>query len=124
MNRVAFLLLFALVSMNVFAATPLCRSSSGGYCQYTGPVKQIYVNSNNLIILYFDSSFDENAWEVAGYDATVRNAAAIRIDDNPDFAKLFYSTALAAQSSKRSVSVQMRGAISGYMKIDRIWLPE
>ena len=57
-----------------------------------------------------------------GMNITNANAAAFQVADNPDFAKLFYATALAAQTSGRAVTLQMRGSINGYLKFDRIWL--
>jgi hypothetical protein len=60
----------------------------------------------------------------AGFSASKTNAAAFVIGDNPEFAKLFYSTALAAQASGRKISIQMRDVYSGYLKFDRIWLAE
>ncbi|WP_251359709.1 hypothetical protein [Kangiella sp. TOML190] len=44
------------------------------------------------------------------------------LDDNPEFAKLFYSTALSANAQNKKVSIQMRGTYDGYLKADRIWL--
>ncbi|MCE9687161.1 hypothetical protein LZP73_13260 [Shewanella sp. AS16] len=61
---------------------------------------------------------------VAGFTVTNGGAAAISISADSEFAKLFYSTALAAQASNRDVTIQMRGNIGSYLKIDRIWLDE
>lgn len=119
---VVSLLLFT--SVVISAAKPTCNSSHGGYCQYNGKVRQIYVNKGNLILIYFDEAMDEGEWDKAGFSASQRTAAAIKIDDNPEFAKLFYSTALAAQSTGRSISFQMRGVSYGFLMIDRVWLSE
>ncbi|MCL2914649.1 hypothetical protein L2725_12810 [Shewanella corallii] len=119
-----FVLSTCLLSTSLFAAPPTCHSSHDGYCQYSGTVKSIYVNSGNVILMYFDTGFDPSSASGAGFTVSNGNAAAIRITDNPAFANLFYSTALAAQASGRPVTVQMRGVISGYLKIDRIWLAE
>ena len=124
MIKTAIALIALLISSSCFADKPLCYESYGGYCQYTGFVQKIYVNSGNLILMYFDTTMDEGEWDTAGIVASNRNAAAIVINDNPDFAKLFYSTALSAQASKRKVTVQLRGAHSGYLKIDRVWLDQ
>ncbi|MGD8112537.1 hypothetical protein [Vibrio sp. TRT 17S01] len=117
-----FIALSLLLSTNAFAKAPTCSSSGGGYCSYLGMVERIYVNSGNLILVYFDVPMSESEPGKAGMDVSNYAAGAIKINDNPDFAKLFYSTALAAQSSGRRISIQMRGSISGYPKIDRIWL--
>ena len=58
----------------------------------------------------------------AGFAIKKRSASAFNVKENPEFAKLFYSTALTAQASGRNVTIQMRGSQSGYLKFDRIWL--
>jgi len=115
-----------LVSSGVFAAAPTCGTDSSGnaYCQYTGKVKKIYINSGGGILLYFDTPLDKAVAESVGFTPTKTNAAYNLVSTNPDFAKMFYSTALAAQASKRDVTIQMRGTLSGYLKFDRIWLTE
>ncbi|MDT3334958.1 hypothetical protein Q4Q49_06560 [Shewanella sp. SP1S1-7] len=121
-SPLAFMALLPLASVQ--AALPSCSSASGGYCQYTGKVANLYVNSGNTILMYFDTPMDPANASVAGFSASNGNAGIVKIDENPEFAKLFYSTALAAQASQRNVSVQMHGTVSGYLKIDRIWLKE
>lgn len=118
-----------LLSHKANAAEPTCQFSSSGswYCQYNGSVNRIYVNSGNMILLYFDTCYSQATLDASasnGLNFTQRCAASIPLSDNPDFAKLFYSTALSAQTSKRSVSIQMRGTHGGYVKMDRIWLYE
>jgi len=115
-----------LVSSGVFAAAPTCQLSSSGeaYCAYTGKVRQIYINSGGGILFYFDTPFDKAIAESIGFTPSKTNAAYNLVSTNPDFAKMFYSTALAAQASKRNVTIQMRGTLSGYLKFDRIWLAE
>ena len=117
---VSVLILFPLLAS---AAAPTCHShSSGNYCQYTGLVKRIYVNSGNLILIYFDAPVDVATANGYGMGISNGSAAAFSVSDNPEFAKLFYSTALSAQASGRAVSIQMRSNQSGYLKFDRIWL--
>ena len=114
-------------SQACFADKPSCTANSGGYCQYTGYVKQIYVNKSGMILIYYDTPFDtEQDADVAGYSLGLggRSAAVVLVSENPEFAKLFYSTALSAQATKRKITIQMRGTHSGYLKADRIWLPE
>lgn len=124
MLNILFVLVAIIGSSSAFAAKPVCHDTHGGYCSYTGKVERIYINSGNVILLYFDTTMDDGEWEKAGYDAANRSATAIQLNDNPEFAKLFYSTALAAQASKRSISIQMRGLYQGYLKADRIWLSQ
>ena len=124
MKKLVLSIFLLIISNSVFAAKPECFSSSGGYCAYTGKVSRIYVNSNNLILIYFDDSISAEDAAVAGITISYGNAAAFRVSDNPDFAKMFYSMALAAQASGRNISMQMRGEQSGYLKFDRIWLAD
>ncbi|GAB6094384.1 hypothetical protein JCM14469_06360 [Desulfatiferula olefinivorans] len=51
-------------------------------------------------------------------------AAAYRVTDNPEFARLLYATALTAQATNRAIIIQMRGALGTYPRMDRIWLAE
>ena len=112
-------------SSDSMSSQPTCREHSGGnFCQYSGTVREIYVNSGNLILLYFDNGIDVSIPQSYGINATNGGAAAVHISDNSEFAHLFYSTALAAQASGRSVTIQMRGTRSGYLRADRIWLRE
>jgi len=119
------ILMLSVVSFEVMAAKPTCHASSNGYCNYKGSVKQIYINSGNNILIYFDTPFDPSEASVAGFSVTRGEAAILKItDQNRDFANLFYSTALAAQASKREITILMKGTESGYLKADRIWLAE
>lgn len=111
-----------LISNFALAGQPTCHSSHGGYCAYTGKVQRIYINSGNLVLMYFDTPVPLDVPASIGLNVTQAPAAAIRVESNSEFAKLFYSTALAAQASGREVTVQMRGTLGGYLKIDRIWL--
>ena len=121
-NIIYLLALF--FSANIFSAMPVCYSTYGGYCNYTGKVSKIYINSTNTILIYFDTAMPiENAGE-ASISISNGTAAVYKVSDNPEFAKLFYSTALAAQASGRNISIQMRSSESGYLKFDRIWLNE
>ncbi|MBC7008312.1 hypothetical protein BIZ38_07515 [Pseudoalteromonas sp. BZK2] len=117
-----FLYLF---SSDLYAAAPTCHEHKGvGYCKYVGRVKSLYVNSSNIILLYFDTPVERSQPNQYGFNISYDSAAAIDISQHPEFATYFYSTALAAQASGRNVSIQMRGVQSGYLKIDRIWLHE
>lgn len=122
----AVLILGLFLSDSTVAGTPTCQLASNGspYCSYNGKVKQIYINSGGLILIYFDTPLSIDNAASVGYTITNGGVSAFSFAENPDFAKLFYSTALAAQASGRSISMQMRGTISNYMKFDRIWLAE
>jgi hypothetical protein len=118
----ALALLVFCASLN--AAAPVCKLDSSGspYCQYSGKVKRVYINSGGLILIYFDTDLNLNEANDIGLSPSYGNATAFQLSDNPDFAKLFYSTALSAQATGRSVTVQMRRIKSGYLQFDRIWL--
>jgi hypothetical protein len=121
-----FLLIFSLVTVACFsnASPPTCHPHSGGpYCKYTGKVQRLYMNEGNVILMYFDSPVLTSELANVDWNITSNSAAALKISEsNSDFAKTFYSTAMAALLSGHTVSIQMRGAQSGYLKIDRIWL--
>lgn len=116
----------SLLSSHAFSAKPICKTTSSGtpLVQYTGTVRQLYVNSGNLILLYFDESIAIVEAADCGFTITNGTAASYGITENTQFAGMFYSTALAAQVSQKQVTIQMSGVKSGYMKFDRIWLLE
>ena len=123
MKIIVSLILVLFVSSS-WAAAPTCHNNAGSYCRYTGKVSSIYVNSGNLILMYFDTPVDIAEAAAVGFNITQNNAAAYRISENPDFAKLFYSTALAAQATGRDIYIQMHSTEGSYLKFDRIWLSE
>lgn len=123
MNKKIVPLLLLLLPLASHAASPTCYThSTGNYCKYEGKVQRIYINSSNLILLYFEDPADVATVNSFGINISDGNAAAFMVSDNPIFAEMFYSTALTAQASGRSVSIQMRGSQQGYLKFDRIWL--
>lgn len=115
-----------LAPQQAHAGAPTCHThSSGPYCRYTGTVRQVYVNSGNTILMYFDTSMDLAEPANVGISGVTSAAAGIvRADTNVEFARFFYSSILAAQARGATVHVQMRGVVSGYLVIDRIWVHE
>lgn len=122
MKHLIAFITFSIFSVNLFAAEPTCHTGSGGYCSYQGPVSNIYVNAANVILIYFDTPIPLELPNVAGYQITQGAAAAYLTTNNPEFAKMLYSTALAAQASGRDINIQMRGVVQGFLQIDRVWL--
>tara|TARA_R110001599_G_scaffold249359_1_gene449218 strand:- start:9275 stop:9664 length:390 start_codon:yes stop_codon:yes gene_type:complete len=105
-------------------SAPACRANGGSpFCFYEGKVSRLYINSSNLILMYFESPVDVSI--PAQYGWNLNSGAAtglVMSDSNNDFAKTFYSTALAAKLADKKISIQMRNTTSGYLKVDRIWL--
>jgi len=126
MKSLVTLIALMVMSSAAFGAAPTCQLYNGSspYCSYSGYVARIYVNASDTIILYFDTPMAANTASSVGFSATNTTAAAIKISENPEFANFFYSTALAAQASKRKIGIQMRDNHGSYLKIDRIWLSE
>lgn len=106
------------------AAAPTCAVSNGTpYCQYTGKVKKVYVNSYDEILLYFDTPLDLSLTTAVGLLGIGSSAAAaVRVSADENFSKFFYSTILTAQARGATITVQMRGSVNGYLGIDRIWI--
>ncbi len=121
---IASIAMASLFSKNIMSGQPTCHTHSGGpYCSYVGKVQRIYVNDSNFILIYFDTALPEGETDSVGISGvSQRTATVYRISDNPEFATMFYSTALAAQASGREITIQMRNTLNGYLKFDRIWL--
>ena len=119
---IALLLLFC--STYVFSAAPHCVTTSSGVhlIQWEGTVDQLYINSGNTILIYFDTALPLAEAQECNFSPANRSAATYKLSDNPEFGKLLYSTALAAQMSNKPIVLQMYSVSSGYMKLDRIWL--
>lgn len=88
------------VTGNSVASAPACYTYSGqGYCQYTGRVYKLYVNSSGQILLYFDTVMSPVSPTSVGITGVSDFGAGIyNISDNPDYAKMLYASLLAAQA--------------------------
>lgn len=112
------------------ASAPVCYSTGGNnngpYCQYSGKVSQVYANNYGEILMYFDTPVDLGHVTAAGIGGvSTGQAARYAWTTNSDFAKMLYSSLLAAQARGANVYVQMHGQGSaGYLMIDRIWVQE
>lgn len=115
-------LLSSWISFSAQGSTSFCSSASGNYCQYTGKVSKVYVNSNGFILMYFESPIATSEAQNAGFTIQSGSAAVFQMSENIEFAKMFYATALAAQASGRDVTIQMHDVEIGYLKFSRIWL--
>lgn len=110
-----------------YAAAPTCQPSSSGsvYCQYNGKVARAYINASNTILVYFDTNMTAAELAESNTTATATYAAALKITpENETFAKAFYATLLTALAANKTVTIQMRGKESIYLKMDRIWIWE
>ena len=108
------------------AAAPQCSTyGSGGYCQYDGTVRQVYMNAYNQILLYFDTPLNiPNATAVGITGVTNPNAGIYTMTTNADFGNALFAALLAAQARGAQVRVHIPSASSGYLVIDRIWVNE
>ena len=97
---------------------------NSGTCSYTGHIAQAAVNDQGQIFVYFsgiDPAQIISLVTSGGPDlVTVFEAAIISISENPDFAKYFYSTALAAKALNKQVLMEMPDSLDGYLKASRI----
>ncbi|MEP2990312.1 MAG: hypothetical protein ABJN65_00965 [Parasphingorhabdus sp.] len=126
MKLTAVALVFAALSFpsSAMAQSFSCAVSQGTpYCQYTGKLSRVYINDDNLMLLYLESNIDLSVVSASGYGGVSGNyAAAYLTSTNPSFSEYLYSTALTALAGDKTVSIQMRGTQSGLLKIDRIWI--
>ena len=123
------LLLFLLPSSSALAASFFCGETvNGPYCTYTGPVKMVYVNENDLVLLYWDDSITQSLVQTqtttVGLDQglTQFQGAGASLASEPEFANLLYATLLTAYVADLEVTIQMRSHLGGYLEIDRIWM--
>jgi hypothetical protein len=120
MKKVFILISMLIISGVAYSEAPTCHSA--GYCGYTGKVSTVYVNAFGSILIYFDEPVTVSEASKAGFSITKTSAAIFHVADNPDVAKMFYSTALSAQATGRNIGMQMTGVSSGYLKFDRMSL--
>ena len=125
MKSVSGFLLLILLTFSINASAGF-SCNSGPVCVYSGKVKQVYINDGNFLLIYFSgvakTSVESEAKRV-GLSTTNGSAGAYRVDPSdttfPDYA---YAMALSAQLTDRTLVFQMRDTVSGYLKIDRIWM--
>ncbi len=108
------------------ATAPTCSTSGGvGYCDYSGVVSRAYINSSNLMLIYFDTPVSAASLSAVGITGVSNySACAFLTTQNPEYAKMFFAAALAAQARGVVVTIQLRGTEAGYIKCDRIWVYE
>lgn len=79
-------------TFDLYAAAPSCHAyKESGYCKYVGKVKSIYVNSSNIILLYFDTPVDVSQSQEYGFNISYYFSAAIDITKISEFESYFYS---------------------------------
>ncbi|MEP2103979.1 MAG: hypothetical protein ABJP02_17770 [Parasphingorhabdus sp.] len=118
------MLVFAAWPSIVKAQTSSCAVSYNiPYCQYIGKLKHVYINEGRVMLFYLEQPMDIALPASVGYTG-VSNGSAVTYNANVDpvFAEYFYSTALTALAGDKTISIQMRQTVGGYMKVDRIWL--
>ena len=123
MKQIVFTFLVSVFAGSLYSAQPTCHPHPGeNYCQYTGVVKSAYINDRNLVLVYFDTPMDVARANELGIGISSGVAAAVSLNDNAEFAKLFYSTSMTSVVSGKEVTIQMRGSKAGYPRADRIWI--
>ncbi len=117
------ILVFALWPGAANAQDFTCAVSQNiSYCQYVGKIKTVYINNSNVILLYFEQTVDTALPASVGYNGVSNgSAAAFTVTVNPTFAEYLYSTALTAFAADKTVAMQFRQTVGGYMQVDRIW---
>ncbi|MEO9599793.1 hypothetical protein [Parasphingorhabdus sp.] len=117
-------LAFGAVSSIANAQSFSCAVSSGTpYCSYTGKLSRVYINEGNMMLFYLEQAADIAVPASVGYTGVTKGTAvSYNAAVNPIFAEYFYSTALTALAADKTVGIQMRQTVGGYMKVDRIWL--
>lgn len=120
---VFFALALALMPQKVWAQTFACgMSGSTGYCAYTGKLSRVYINEDNLLLIYFEQTVDISLPATVGITgATNGTATKYSLNANAKFADYLYSTALTALAADKTVAMQFRQA-AGYLVVDRIWI--
>jgi hypothetical protein len=95
----------------------------GAYCKYVGKIKRLYINSDNIMYVYFEKALDMKKAEAIGFNNVKNEMAGLKLNENNKlFFDLRYRTFLTAKANDMQVSFQMRSVEGGYLKIDRIWL--
>ncbi len=118
------LLVFAAWPSTANAQTTTCALSYNiPYCQYIGKLSQVYINEGHVMLFYLEQPADIALPASIGYTG-VSNGGAVAYNAtvDPVFAEYFYSTALTAFAGDKTVAIQMRQTVGGYMKVDRIWV--
>jgi len=117
-------IVFLTVKSDVFSSVKAYCKASGtdtNYCKYEGKITGIYLNSDNLYLIFLESSFStENAKEY-GYSINSGKAIALSTDKNPT-REQFMTMLNIALINDLSVEIHARDVNSGYMELDRLWV--
>lgn len=115
-------LLFTLIINNWESPESVCKSSSRdtSYCRYKGVIEEIYVNSDQLLLLKLKSDFGKESAKIIGYE--VSSGRHMALDLTREENKAMFSLVLSAFESNRSVELHARGLTKSYLTIDRIWV--
>jgi hypothetical protein len=121
----------AVITGLVFAATvslaALDCDAGGGICTYTGTVEQSYARSDDhLILICFDQDYGTAPITPLYPEVTKGNAAAFLLNGNPEFGKILHSSALTAQLTGKTVTMNLQGTVDGgsgvWLKIVEFWV--
>jgi hypothetical protein len=99
----------------------LCKESQTGtpYCRYKGTIKQFYINSDNLLLVFLNDDFNLVNAKNLGYDLKASNIMALTI--NSENENIFTALVLAFEH-QYPVEIHARDTEFKYIKIDRVWI--
>ena len=105
--------------------TAMCKSSktSTPYCKYNGNITKVYLNAQGLVLVYLNADFSTKSAKEYGYNVGSGSIVSLNIIENKADLHL-YQTILFAMDEELAVELHARNTLSGYMKLDRIWLEQ
>lgn len=104
-------------------ANAYCKESatSTNYCKYSGKIKKVYLNSDNLYLIFLEQAFEKQDAKNFGYNIKSGNALAIQLNGD-ETSKQFITLANLALTNGLPIEVHSREVLNGYLKVDRMWI--
>ncbi len=102
-----------------------CRTNDYGvsYCKYEGKIKQLYVNSQDTIIVYLYNPVEPGIAKSFDFDVENTSVAAHQASDrNQVFSDYLYTLLLEAKINNKPVTLHFRHVENQRFIIDRAWL--
>lgn len=111
-------------SQGVFSsANAYCKESGTdtNYCKYQGKITKVYLNSDNVFLVFLEKPFNIEDAKKYGYPINSGTAIALSLNETPS-SQQFISMLTRAFNNELSVEIHTRGINSGYMELDRLWV--